>query len=62
MRTAKNKDQKGYTLLEYCAGAAIVLSVVYGSLTSVKSSLGEFMGKVSTWAKGFDVTSGQPGK
>ena len=61
MRTAKNKNEKGYKLLEYCAGAAIVLSVVFGTLTTVKSSLTEFLSKVTSWAQDFNVTTGQPG-
>jgi hypothetical protein len=60
MRTAKNKHEKGYTLLEYCAGAAIVLSVVFGSLTAVRTHLTQFLGKVGEWAKDFNVTTGKP--
>lgn len=55
MRTAKNKNEKGYTLLEYCAGAAIVLGVLYGTLTTVSGSLSKFLTKVGTWADGYVI-------
>jgi hypothetical protein len=58
MRTAKNKNEKGYTLLEYCAGAAIVVSVLYGALNTLGGDLKLFLGKIGTWAKNVEV--GQP--
>lgn len=50
MRTAKNKHQKGYTLLEYCAGAAIVVTVLYGALDTLGGNVSKFLGGIGTWA------------
>lgn len=55
MRTAKNKHEKGYTLLEYCAGAAIVLGVLYGTLNTVEGTLTRFLSKVGAWADGYEI-------
>lgn len=55
MRTAKNKNEKGYTLLEYCAGAAIVVSVLYGALNTLGKDLKTFLGKIGDWAKNIEV-------
>lgn len=59
MRTAKSKHEKGYTLLEYCAGAAIVLGILYGTLQTVQGSLTKFLTKVGTWADSYTI-AGQP--
>lgn len=55
MRTAKNKNEKGYTLLEYCAGAAIVLGILYGTLQAVQGSLTMFLNKVGKWAENYTI-------
>lgn len=55
MRTAKGKQEKGYTLLEYCAGAAILVSVLVGTLNTVQGSLKAFMDNISTWAQDYKV-------
>lgn len=51
MRTVKNKNEKGYTLLEYCAGAAIVVSVLYVALGQLGNDLSSFLGSIGGWAK-----------
>jgi hypothetical protein len=51
MRTAKNKNEKGYTLLEYCAGAAVVVGALYGSLSTLGTELDKFMGGIGGWAQ-----------
>ena len=58
MRTAKNKHEKGYTLLEYCAGAAIVVTTLYLALGNLGTQLSGFLGRIGGWASG--ITVGQP--
>jgi hypothetical protein len=51
MRTAKNRNEKGYTLLEYCAGAVVVVTLVYSGLNTLGEDLNEFLKGIGTWAK-----------
>jgi Flp pilus assembly pilin Flp len=51
MRTAKNKNEKGYTLLEYCAGAVIVVTLVYQGLNTLGGDLKQFLTGIGEWAK-----------
>lgn len=51
MRTAKNKNEKGYTLLEYCAGAVVVVTLVYSGLNTLGKDLNQFLTGIGTWAK-----------
>lgn len=48
MRNRKN--EKGYTLLEYCAGAAIILGVLYGALNALGTDLQNLLGSMGGWA------------
>ena len=50
MKTSKNKQEKGYTLLEYCAGAAIIVTVLYTALNGLGDQLSTFLGNIGTWA------------
>jgi Flp pilus assembly pilin Flp len=52
MRTMKGtkKNQRGYALLEYCAGAAILAAVMYAGLQSMGSQVSGLLTKVGTWA------------
>ena len=50
MRTRKAELQKGYTLLEYCAGAAIIVTVLYTALNGLGEQLSTFLQGVGTWA------------
>ena len=50
--TNKNKKQKGFTLLEYAAGAVIILTVVYGGLNLMGTGLSTFFGDIGSWASG----------
>ena len=45
----KKKDS-GYTLLEYCAGAAVIIGVLYGALNTLGGNLSSFLGAIGTWA------------
>ncbi|MFN4894226.1 MAG: Flp family type IVb pilin [Pseudomonadota bacterium] len=50
MRKSARKNEKGYTLLEYCAGAAIITGVLWGSLSGLGGDLSDLLGAVSNWA------------
>ncbi|MCO6430838.1 MAG: hypothetical protein J5J00_08250 [Deltaproteobacteria bacterium] len=41
--------QKGYTLLEYCAGAALLLSIVWAGMNALGGSLDNYLRRVGTW-------------
>jgi len=58
MRRASNNREKGYTLLEYCAGAAIVLGVVFGTLQTVSGNLTKFLTKIGAWADSYQIGNG----
>ena len=44
------KYQKGYTLLEYCAGAAIIAGILWTALNALGGSLNGLLTNVSAWA------------
>jgi hypothetical protein len=50
MATKSNRRQRGYTLLEYCAGAAVVAGVLWTSLSQMGSNIGSLMESVGSWA------------
>ena len=50
MKTCKRNRERGYTLLEYCAGAAIVVTVLYTALNGLGDQLSQFLGNIGTWA------------
>lgn len=50
MRNVRNNKQKGYTLLEYCAGAAIIAGILWGALNALGGDLVELLNAVGNWA------------
>ena len=44
------KRQRGYTLLEYCAGAAIIGTIVYTALNTLGTDLDAFLRELGAWA------------
>ena len=44
------KNQKGYTLLEYCAGAAIIGGILWTALNALGGDLRNLLGAVGGWA------------
>jgi Flp pilus assembly pilin Flp len=59
MRTAKNEREKGYTLLEYCAGAVIVVTLVFSGLQTLGGDLKTFLINIGAWAKNTQITPQQ---
>ena len=45
-----NKTIKGFTLLEYAAGAAVILTVVMVGLNAMGGNLSTFFTNLGTWA------------
>ena len=43
--------QRGYALLEYCAGAAIIAGVVWGSMGYLGTSLDGLIRGIADWAR-----------
>ena len=43
--------EKGYALLEYCAGAAIIAGVLWGALSFLGTSLDGLLRGVGAWAQ-----------
>lgn len=49
------KKQKGYTLLEYCAGAAIILGIVVVGLNTFGNALNAYFNNLGGWVNGLQV-------
>ena len=49
-RNDKNRSERGYTLLEYCAGAALIVGVIWVALSALGTNLETLLGDVGTWA------------
>ena len=47
-----NKKQNGFTLLEYTAGAAVIIGVVWLAVNTMGNSLKDVFLAISTWANG----------
>ncbi|MEZ4753892.1 MAG: hypothetical protein R3A13_06220 [Bdellovibrionota bacterium] len=45
----RKRNQKGYTLLEYCAGAAIIAGVIWAALSTFGNSVGGMFDALSNW-------------
>jgi hypothetical protein len=65
MTTSKRRKevgQRGYALLEYCAGAAIIAGVVWGSLGYLGNSLDGLIRGIGDWAqaRATEIRNDQP--
>ena len=50
-RRIQAKKDRGYTLLEYCAGAAIITGILWGALGFLGSSLDGLLRGLGDWAQ-----------
>ena len=50
LRIVKKDAEAGYTLLEYCAGAAVIAGIVFGALTALGGNLENLLQALGTWA------------
>lgn len=46
----RRKSQKGFTLLEYCAGAAVLAAVIFGALNTMGGQIGDLMTSIGDWS------------
>ncbi len=49
-KIANKKKQRGYALLEYCAGAAIIAGVLWGGLSLVGERVNSLLSTIADWA------------
>ena len=59
---ADSRREKGYALLEYCAGAAVVAIVLWAAMQTLGASVSTLLGNISDWAlaRAAEVGSGAP--
>ena len=50
MDGTKNRRQRGYTLLEYCAGAAVIAGILWTALNALGGNLSGLLNAVGGWA------------
>ncbi len=46
------KKQRGLALLEYCAGAAVIVAVIWGAMNTMGGSISDLFGRIGNWAEG----------
>ena len=58
--SGNRKDDRGYALLEYCAGAAIIIGVLWGALVSLGTNMSSLINNIGGWAaaRAQEVSSG----
>lgn len=50
MRKSGSKKERGYTLLEYCAGAAIIAGILWTALNNLGADLAGLLNAVGAWS------------
>lgn len=51
IRRNSRSNEQGFTLLEYVAGAAIILTLVWAGFQSMGTSLTNALGAIGNWAE-----------
>jgi len=51
LRRTKGTGERGFTLLEYCAGAAVVASVIWLAFNELGTNIRDLMQNIGGWAK-----------
>ena len=46
----RKKERRGYALLEYCAGSAIVAVILWAALQGLGNNLSTLLGSIGSWA------------
>ena len=49
-RVMSRSNQRGYTLLEYCAGAAIISGILWTALNALGGNVSGLLNSVGAWA------------
>lgn len=47
----QNNRESGYTLLEYCAGAAVITVTLWAALTAMGDQISGFLTAIGSWAQ-----------
>jgi hypothetical protein len=50
MRMSKKNMQRGYTLLEYCAGAALIAGIIWVALNAMGGNISGLLNAIGQWA------------
>jgi hypothetical protein len=50
MNAKQQRKQKGYTLLEYCAGAALIAGIIWVALSAMGQNIVVLLNAIGTWA------------
>ena len=50
MNKRKRKNQRGYTLLEYCAGAALIAGIIWVALNAMGQNISSLLNAIGQWA------------
>jgi hypothetical protein len=50
MKKSASERERGYTLLEYCAGAAIIAGILWTALSNLGTDLTGLLNAVGTWS------------
>lgn len=50
MKHTKRNHQRGYTLLEYCAGAALIAGIIWVALNSMGQNISALLNAIGQWA------------
>jgi len=50
MKLYKKKMQRGYTLLEYCAGAALIAGIIWVALNAMGQNISALLNAIGQWA------------
>jgi Flp pilus assembly pilin Flp len=61
MTKKATKRQRGYTLLEYCAGAAIIAGVLWAALGRLGGDISDLLDGIGQWAQDRRGEIGQGG-
>ena len=46
----RTKKERGFALLEYCAGAAVILVIVWAALNTLGTNMTDLLDSIGTWA------------
>lgn len=44
------RDERGFSLLEYCAGAAVILVTIWGALSLMGDNIETLLNSIGNWA------------
>ena len=63
-KSSKTSREAGFTLLEYCAGAAVVIAVIWVGFRAMGDDIGDYLKGIGEWAKArkSQIQSSESGK